>query len=112
MDSADFPGTSSREDLESGVWEHASSKFRPLFKQKIQSGQQQLGLLIRQLDSIFSSGVVFLRRNSTARIWSVVYFICLHLWVLYILMSHSAVSDDTKSGAVVSLENINNTGGV
>ncbi|CAA2957388.1 golgin candidate 2 [Olea europaea subsp. europaea] len=111
MDSADFPGTSSREDLESGVWEHASSKFRPLFKQKIQSGQQQLGLLIRQLDSIFSSGVVFLRRNSTARIWSVVYFICLHLWVLYILMSHSAVSDDTKSGAVVSLENINNTGG-
>ncbi|CAI9754553.1 unnamed protein product [Fraxinus pennsylvanica] len=112
MDSADFPSTSSREDLESGVWEHANSKFRPSFKQKIRSGQQHLGLLIRQLDLIFSSGVIFLRRNTTARIWSAVYFICLHLWVLYILISHSPVSDDSKSGAVVSLENINNTGGV
>ncbi|KAL2482333.1 golgin candidate 2 [Forsythia ovata] len=112
MDSADFPGTSSRDDLEYGAWVPSNSKFRPLFKQKIQSGQQHLGSLIRQLDSIFSSGAVFLRRNSTARIWSVVYFVCLHLWVLYILMSHSPVSDDTRSGAVVSLENINNTGGV
>ncbi|KAL2465123.1 golgin candidate 2 [Abeliophyllum distichum] len=72
MDSADFPGTSSRDDLEYGA---SNSKFRPLFKQKIRSGQQHLGSLIQQLDSIFSS-------------------------------------DDTRSGAVVSLENINNTGGV
>ncbi|CAI9787206.1 unnamed protein product [Fraxinus pennsylvanica] len=112
MELADFPSASSRDDLESGVWEPYNSKFRPLFKQKIRSGQLHLGSLIRQLDSIFSSGVVFLRRNSTARIWSVVYLVCLHLWVLYILTSHSPVSDDTMSGAVVSLENINNTGSV
>ncbi|XP_022849844.1 golgin candidate 2-like [Olea europaea var. sylvestris] len=83
---ADFPGTSSKVDLESSVWEPYNSKFRPLVvKKKTRSSQQHLGSLIRQLDSIFSTSVIFLRRNSTAGIWS---------------------------GAVVSLENINNTGGV
>ncbi|KAK6127739.1 hypothetical protein DH2020_038515 [Rehmannia glutinosa] len=32
IDSADFPGTSSRDDLESGVWQFSNSKFRSLFK--------------------------------------------------------------------------------
>ncbi|CAA2971352.1 golgin candidate 2 [Olea europaea subsp. europaea] len=112
MELADFSSTSSRDYLESSVWEPYDSKFRPLFKQKIRSSQQHLGSLIRQLDSIFSSGVIFLRKNSTARIWSLFYFVCHHLWVLYILTSHSSVSDsnDTRSGVAVSRENINNTG--
>ncbi|XP_042004497.1 golgin candidate 2-like isoform X2 [Salvia splendens] len=78
---ADFPSTSSRDELDQGTWHLSNSKFR------------------------------FLRRNSTARAWSLVYLACLHLWVVYILMSHAPVTDDTRSGAVISLENINNTGG-
>uniref|UniRef100_A0A5B7B8J6 Putative golgin candidate 2 n=1 Tax=Davidia involucrata TaxID=16924 RepID=A0A5B7B8J6_DAVIN len=109
---ADFSSTSSRDDLETGVWELSNSKLRPLFEERIRSGRQHLGSLVRQLDSIFCAGAVFLRRNSTARLWSLVYLVCLHLWVLYILKSHSPVSDEARSGAIVSLENINNTGGV
>lgn len=75
---------------------------------RLRSGQKHLGSLVRQLDSIFSAGAVFLRRNSTARIWAVVYLVCLHLWVLYILKSHSPVSEE--AGSIVSLENLNNTG--
>ncbi|KAI3463716.1 hypothetical protein Pfo_020379 [Paulownia fortunei] len=112
IDSADFPSTSSRDDLESGVWQLSNSKFRSLFKGRMQSGQRHLGSLVRQLDSLFCIGAMFLRRNSTARIWSIAYLVCLHVWVIYILMSHSPVSDDSRSGAVFSLENINNTGGV
>lgn len=112
MGSVDFSATSSRDDLESDVWQLSNSRLRSLFKGRMQSGQQHLGSLVRQLDSLFCTGAVFLRRNSTARIWSGVYLVCLHLWVMYILTSHSPVSDDSRSGAVVSLQSINNTGGV
>ncbi|PRQ15913.1 putative Golgin subfamily A member 5 protein [Rosa chinensis] len=98
----EFSATSSR-DIESG---------RPLFEDRIRSGREHLGSLLQQLDSIFMAGAKFLRRNTTARLWSLVYFICLHFWVIYILMSHSQPSNEIKSGAVISLENINNTSGV
>lgn len=101
-----------RNDLESGIWELSNSRMKPLFEERLRSGQKHLGSLVRQLDSIFSAGVIFLRRNPTAKKWSVIYIVCLHLWVLYILMSHSPVSEEARSGAVFSLENINNTGGV
>ncbi|CAI9113659.1 OLC1v1014302C1 [Oldenlandia corymbosa var. corymbosa] len=102
----------SRGDLESGLWEiPSSSKFRPMLEERLRLGKQHFGSLILQLDSIFCAGAVFLKRNSTARIWSIVYIVCLHIWVIYILTSHSPVSDEASSGAVVSLQNINNTGG-
>lgn len=107
----DFPSTSSMGDLESGLWDLSNSKLRPLFEERMRSGQQHLGSLIRQLDSIFCTGMVFLRRNSNAKIFSLVYLVFLHLWVIYILMSHAPVSEDT-TGAVISLENINKTGGM
>ncbi|KAK4362046.1 hypothetical protein RND71_017287 [Anisodus tanguticus] len=107
----DFPSTSSMGDLESGLWELSNSKLRPLFEERMRSGQQHLGSLIRQLDSIFCTGMGFLRRNSNAKIFSLVYLVFLHLWVIYILMSHAPVSEDT-TGAVISLENINKTGGI
>ncbi|XP_059641834.1 golgin candidate 2 [Cornus florida] len=103
----DLPSTSSRDDLESGILELPNSKL----KERIRSGQRHLGSLVQQLDSIFCFGAVFLRRNPTARSWCIVYLVCLHLWVAYILMSHSPVSDEARSGAVISLQNINNTGG-
>ncbi|KAM1737771.1 hypothetical protein ACFX12_015949 [Malus domestica] len=98
----EFSATSSR-DIESG---------RPLFEDRIRSGRKHLGSALQQLESIFLAGVVFLRRNPTAKIWSGIYFLCLHLWVIYILMSHSQASNEIKSGSVISLENINNTAGV
>ncbi|KAL6178225.1 hypothetical protein ACLB2K_049744 [Fragaria x ananassa] len=98
----EFSATPSR-DIESG---------RPLFEDRLRSGREHLGSLLQQLESIFIAGAVFLRRNTTARLWSIVYFVCLHFWVIYILMSHSQASNEIKSGAVISLENINNTSGV
>ncbi|XP_058195650.1 golgin candidate 2 [Rhododendron vialii] len=98
-------------DVESGIWEFSNSKLRPLFEERIQSGRKHFGSLVQQLDSIFCAGAIFLRRNSTARLWSLVYLVCLHFWVVYILLSHSPVSEEARSGAVFSLESINNTGG-
>lgn len=88
--------TSKVNDIESGV----------RFQEK--EGQKHImimGSLVRQLDSIFWA---FLRRNPMGKAWCIVYLVCLHLWVLYIFRSHSEVSGG--SGAVISLENINNTG--
>ncbi|KAJ0547165.1 putative Golgin subfamily A member 5 protein [Helianthus annuus] len=88
--------TSKMNDIESGV----------RFQEK--GGQKHviiIGSLVRQLDSIFWT---FLRRNRMGKVWCIVYLVCLHFWVLYIFRSHTAVSNG--SGAVISLENINNTG--
>ncbi|XP_071901758.1 golgin candidate 2-like [Coffea arabica] len=113
VDSSDIPSTSSsRGDLESGVWELPNSKLRPLFQERLRSGKRHLGSLVQQLDSIYCAGAVFLRRNFAARISSFIYLACLHLWVIYILLSHSPPSNEASSGAVVSLENMNKTGGV
>ncbi|CAI8620009.1 unnamed protein product [Vicia faba] len=103
---------SSSSDLESGMWELSNSKLKPMLKARIHSGKKQLGSLLQQLDYIFVTGALVLKRNSTAKLWAVIYLVCLHLWVIYILTSHSGPSDEGKSGAVISLENINNTGGV
>ncbi|KAI4351013.1 hypothetical protein L6164_005407 [Bauhinia variegata] len=108
---ADISGASSS-DLESGLWELSNSKLRPMLKDKIHSGKKHLGSLLQQLDSIFVAGAVFLRRNPVAKLWSLVYLVCLHFWVIYILLSHSHASNEGRSGAVISLENINNTAGV
>ncbi|XP_031131026.1 golgin candidate 2 [Ipomoea triloba] len=108
LDLADIPSTSSTSDLESGDWSLRNSKLKSSFEERMHSGQQHFWSLVWQLDSIFSAGAVFLRRNSQARIWSLVYLACLHLWVIYILRSNSSVSE-VATGAAVSLENINNT---
>lgn len=100
---------SSSIDLEFGAWDLSQSNLRPLFEEKFRSGKKHIGSLLKQLDSIFLAGVVFLRRNPTAKLWSLVYLVCLHLWVIYILLSHSRSSAEARSGAVFSLENINNT---
>ncbi|XP_021771155.1 LOW QUALITY PROTEIN: golgin candidate 2-like [Chenopodium quinoa] len=101
-----------RKDLEAGTWESTGSKLRPMLENKIQSGRQHLGSLLRQLDAIFSAGAVFLARNPAAKLWSLVYLISLHLWVLYIFFSHSQSTEDSTSSSVVSLENINGSIGV
>ncbi|MQM16155.1 hypothetical protein Taro_049107 [Colocasia esculenta] len=101
--------SSARIDIEAGTGEPSYSTLRPLFREKINSGGQQLGSFLRQLDAIFAAGSLFLRKNQMAQLWALVYLVCLHLWVIYILMSHSQTSDVTSSGAVFSLENINKT---
>ena len=108
----DVNPASSSSDLESGLWELSNSKLKPMLKARIHSGKRQLGSLLQQVDYIFVAGAVFLKRNSTAKLWALIYLVCLHFWVIYILMSHSGPSNEGRSGAVISLENINNTGGV
>lgn len=102
---------SSSMDLESGLWQFSNSKLKPMLKDRYHSGKRQLGSLVQQLDSIFVAGALFLKRNSRAKLWSMVYIVSLHFWVVYIFMSHSAASSESRSGAVISLENINNTAG-
>ncbi|CAH9106870.1 unnamed protein product [Cuscuta europaea] len=101
--------TSSASDLELGERSLGNSKLKSSsFEERFRSGQRHLWSLVWQLDYIFSAGALFLRRNSKARIWSLVYLVCLHLWVVYILRSNPSVSEDS-TGAAFSLENINNT---
>ncbi|CAI9299859.1 unnamed protein product [Lactuca saligna] len=85
-------------DLESGL--------KPLFQDRFRKGQNQIGSLVRQLDSIFSTGATFLRRNPMARTCSFFYLLCLHVWVLYIFRSHTQVPYQSGSSAVISLDNI------
>ncbi|CAJ1936634.1 unnamed protein product [Sphenostylis stenocarpa] len=101
---------SSSSDLESGLWELSNSKLKPMLKARIHSGKRQLGSLLQQLDYIFVTGALFLKRNTTAKWWALIYLLCLHFWVFYILLSHSSPSNEGRSGAQISLENINNTG--
>lgn len=105
-------GSLREEDVQIGTWEASGSKLRPMFEEKLKSGKQHLGSLIRQLDAIFSAGALFLARNPAAKLWSLVYLVCLHLWVLYILLSHSRSADDHTSTSVLSLGNINNVNNV
>ncbi|XP_051219697.1 golgin candidate 2 [Lolium perenne] len=98
--------SSSSIDIETGTWQHSYSS--PRLRDRIRTGQQHLGSAIRQLDSIFSAGHIFLRWNPRAQVGAAVYLVCLHIWVLYIMSSHPAVPD-TRSGATFSLESINKT---
>lgn len=104
--------TPARFDIEAGAWQN-SSKSAGL-QERIRSGRQHLGSLLHQLDAIFSAGYIFLRRNPTAQLWSLLYILCLHIWVIYILMSsHSQVTGDgSHNGAVYSLDSINKTTGL
>ncbi|XP_050215485.1 golgin candidate 2 [Mercurialis annua] len=99
-------------DVESGTWEMGDSKLRPLFEEKMRSGRKHLGSLLQQLDAIFIAGAVFIRRNPAAKLWSLVYLVLLHFWVIYIFLSNSRVSDVGRSGAAISLESINQTAGI
>ncbi|KAJ4974097.1 hypothetical protein NE237_007271 [Protea cynaroides] len=110
MPLANLAGPSVCDDLEAGIWNASNSRPKPFLEARIQSGGHHFGSLLRQLDAIFSAGAAFMRRNPAAKLWSLVYLVCLHFWVVYILMSHSQPSDDTNSGAIISLGNINNTG--
>ncbi|NP_001145289.1 Golgin candidate 2-like [Zea mays] len=110
--SSSASSSSSRLDIEAGAWQQSHSPTITFtnnhIRDRIRAGQQQLGSAIRQLDSIFSAGHIFLRRNPKAQVWALVYLVCLHLWVLYILTSHPTVSE-TRSGATFSLETLNKT---
>ncbi|CAN1265667.1 Golgin candidate 2 [Linum perenne] len=103
---------SSSNDLESGTWGERANERRRVLEDKLRSGRKHLGSLLEQLDAIFVAGAVFLRRNPSAKIWAGAYLVCLHFWVVYILTSQSGTTPEERSGAVISLENINNTGAV
>ncbi|KAI3883943.1 hypothetical protein MKX03_024762 [Papaver bracteatum] len=108
---SEMAGSSSKDDLEAGTWGTSnSSRVRPMIAERIRSGGQHFESLLVQLDIIFSAGAAFLRRNSSAKVYALVYIVCLHFWVAYILMSNSDVGT-IRSGAVISLEAINKTTG-
>ncbi|GAB2209567.1 hypothetical protein Droror1_Dr00026786 [Drosera rotundifolia] len=112
MTMAEFSGTSPDNDLETGAYEFYSSKEKPILEGRLQSGKRHLNSLAWQLDAIFVAGMVVLRRKPEVKLFSLLYLLCLHVWVLYILLSHSSSSGEAESGAVFSLENINTTSGM
>lgn len=106
-----FADSFSRVDLELGTLLPSNGASKPALHDRIRSGRQQLQSVMYQLDAIFVSGTVFLKRNPIAKSLSILYLFFLHLWVMYILMSHSQVSESASHGAVLSLETINRTSG-
>uniref|UniRef100_M8BQY0 Uncharacterized protein n=1 Tax=Aegilops tauschii TaxID=37682 RepID=M8BQY0_AEGTA len=66
--------SSSRIDIEAGTWQESYPPYSsPRLRDRIRTGQQHLGYAIRQLDSIFSAGHIFLRRNPKAQVGAAVY---------------------------------------
>lgn len=106
-----FADSFSRVDLESGTLLPSNTASKPALHDKIRSGRQQLQSVIYQLDAIFVSGTIFLKRYPIAKSLSILYLFFLHLWVMYILMSHSQVSESASHGALLSLDFINRTSG-
>lgn len=107
---SDGIGSFEKVDIESGIWQRSSSSFQTaIIRHKIKAGQRQLGSILRQFDIVLSIGAVYLRRNQKAQVLALIYLLCLHFWVFFVLNSNSHISDGTKSGAVFSLETINNT---
>ncbi|XP_074588927.1 golgin candidate 2-like [Curcuma longa] len=107
---SDAIGSFEKVDIESGIWQRSSSSFQTaIIRDKIKAGQRQLGSILRQFDIVLSIGAVYLRRNQKAQVLALIYLLCLHFWVFFVLNSNSHISDGTKSGAVFSLETINNT---
>ncbi|KAI4326271.1 hypothetical protein MLD38_031600 [Melastoma candidum] len=94
----------SLDDVESGKWDSHRLKLKPTLEDKLRSGKEQLWMLLLQLDTIFLAGSVYLRRYPPAKLCFFAYLACLHMWVIYIFKSDSRPS---RSGAVISLENIN-----
>ncbi|XP_074591344.1 golgin candidate 2-like isoform X2 [Curcuma longa] len=65
---SDATGSFEMADIESGIWQPSSSSFRPvIISDKIRAGQRQLGSVLRQLDLVFSIGMIYLRRNPKAQ---------------------------------------------
>ncbi|URE37224.1 IAA-amino acid hydrolase ILR1-like [Musa troglodytarum] len=54
-------------DIEAGTQQPSVSALRPAIRDKIRTGQKQLGSVIQQLDFVFSIGVIYLRRNKKAQ---------------------------------------------
>ncbi|KAH7679729.1 hypothetical protein IHE45_06G077800 [Dioscorea alata] len=106
-----FADSFSRVDLETGTLLPSTTASKPALHDKIRSRRQQLQSVMYQLDAIFVSGTIFLKRNPIAKSLSILYLFFLHLWVMYILMSHSQVSESASHGALLSLDTINRTSG-
>lgn len=58
-------------------------------------GSQTLSPVLRQLNTVFSAGIFYLRRHRWAQAFTVVYIISLHLWVFFVLFMNSKPSQQT-----------------
>ncbi|KAL4196731.1 hypothetical protein AMTRI_Chr04g247690 [Amborella trichopoda] len=102
------------DDIEVGLGRahnHTNMRIRQPIQEELRSIMPHIMSMLRQLDALFSAGAVFLRRNRTAQGYALVYLVCLHVWVTYILLSQSRDPDSYGSGAIISLESINKTSG-
>ncbi|EPS73790.1 hypothetical protein M569_00968 [Genlisea aurea] len=82
----------------SSTWRDDLLPNRPKLNERMKRSRQQLGSLVRLLDSLFVERV--LRRSRRGRMWALVYLVCLHFWVIYIFMSsHSSIPEP---GSVVA----------
>lgn len=83
-------------DLRRGIYENEDFERSPFF------------FLLRQFDMIFSAGAYYLRRHGMAKSFALIYLFALHIWVIFVMFLRTGEKQDTKSGALFSLESINN----
>ncbi|GLJ14096.1 hypothetical protein SUGI_0225950 [Cryptomeria japonica] len=83
-------------DPRRGIYENEDFERSPIF------------FLLRQFDMIFSAGAYYLRRHGIAKCFALIYLLALHIWVIFVMFLRTHENQDIKSGALFSLESINN----
>jgi len=71
-------------------------------------GGRTIFFVLRQLDMVFSAGAYYLRRHGPAKCCALAYLLALHIWVIFVLFLRSQEAEDTRSGALFSLDSLNN----
>lgn len=95
------------DDLEFGLARSYGSRSKEINEHR-DFGGRTIFFVLHQLDTIFSAGAYYLRRHGTAKYCAFAYLLALHIWVIFVLFLHSQEAEGTKSGALFSLDSINN----
>lgn len=95
------------DDLEFGLARSYGSRSKEI-NDHGDFGSHTIFFVLRQLDMVFSAGAYYLRRHGPAKCCALAYLLALHIWVIFVLFLHSQEAEDTRSGALLSLDSINN----
>lgn len=95
------------DDLEFGLARSYGSRSKEI-NEHGDFGGHTIFFVLRQLDMIFSAGAYYLRRHGPAKCCALAYLLALHIWVIFVLFLHSEEPEGSKSGALFSLDSINN----
>eukprot|EP01018_Ginkgo_biloba_P037192 Gb_39874 [translate_table: standard] len=84
------------DDLEFGLSRPYDSRNKGINEEHDDFGGHPIVFILRQLDTIFSAGAYYLRRHGLAQLCALIYLVALHIWVMFVLFSHSQETEDVK----------------